>query len=95
MMVIMPTASSYTAVAVATRRAVGATMPTSTHATPRPMLLKTTNPSDLMLLLLGHQRETARIEFGAHQCIIVRDDTARRHLPEELQVCICACDAPL
>jgi hypothetical protein len=52
----------------------------------RPVLLKTTDPSDLVVLLLGNQRETSQISLGAHQVVIVRDDDARRTLPDELKV---------
>jgi hypothetical protein len=52
----------------------------------RPVLLKTTDPQDLVVLLLGNQRDTSEISLGAHQVVIVRDDTARRNLPDELKV---------
>ena len=56
------------------------------HCINRPVLLKTTDPNDLVVLLLGNQRETSQISLGAHQVAIVRDDDARRTLPDELKV---------
>ena len=53
---------------------------------PRPLLIEATSHDELSLLLLGNQRATAQIEFGAHQAIIVRNEEARECLPEELQM---------
>jgi hypothetical protein len=50
------------------------------------VLLKATDASDLMVLLLGNQRNTSHIEFGAHQVVLCRNDAARQNLPEELKV---------
>jgi hypothetical protein len=49
------------------------------------VLLKATDASDLMVLLLGNQRNTSHIEFGAHQVVLCRNDAARQNLPEELK----------
>jgi hypothetical protein len=40
---------------------------------------------DLVLLLLGNQRTTTQIEFGAQQVVLVRNEDAREALPEELR----------
>jgi hypothetical protein len=42
--------------------------------------------SDLVLLLVGSERETSRIEFGAHQVVIVRDEEAKAQIPEEFAI---------
>jgi hypothetical protein len=52
----------------------------------RPVLLRATDATDLMALLIGSQRTTDHIAFGAHQVVIVKDDLARQNLPEELKV---------
>ena len=36
-------------------------------------------------MLCNNKRETSRIEFGAHQAILVVDDNARNRIPEELK----------
>ena len=36
-------------------------------------------------MLCNNKRETSRIEFGAHQVILVVDDNARNRIPEELK----------
>ena len=52
---------------------------------PRPALIKSCSPSDLALLLQGNQRRSSRIEFGAHQVVLVASNEARDQLPDELQ----------
>ena len=52
---------------------------------PRPVLIKSCSPSDLALLLQGNHRESSRIEFGAHQVVLVASNEARNKLPDELQ----------
>jgi hypothetical protein len=37
-------------------------------------------------MLEGAKRETSRIEFGAHQVVIVRNEEAKRNLPDEFGV---------
>ena len=53
---------------------------------PKPVLLESCSVSDLALLLRGSQRQTSQIEFGAHQAILVANDQARDHIPEELSL---------
>ena len=52
---------------------------------PRPVLIESCSPSDLALLLQGNHRESSRIEFGAHQVVLVASNEARNKLPDELQ----------
>ncbi|PFX33387.1 TPR and ankyrin repeat-containing protein 1 [Stylophora pistillata] len=51
---------------------------------PRPVLLESCSPSDLAMILQGNQRQSSRIEFGAHQVVLVASNEARETLPEEL-----------
>ena len=51
---------------------------------PRPVLIESCSPSDLALLLEGNQRQSSRIEFGAHQVVLVASNEARNKLPDEL-----------
>ena len=37
-------------------------------------------------MLDGSKRETSRIEFGAHQVVIVRNEKAKADLPDEFGV---------
>lgn len=41
--------------------------------------------SNLAVLLKGKGKSTSRIEFGAHQAVLVANDGARDNLPDELQ----------
>ena len=50
---------------------------------PRPVIMEVTSTADLILMLDGAKRETSRIEFGAHQVVIVRSE---KSLPEEFGV---------
>ena len=51
---------------------------------PRPVLLESCSPTDLAMILQGNQRQSSRIEFGAHQVILVASNEAREALPDEL-----------
>eukprot|EP00980_Cylindrotheca_fusiformis_P007733 scaffold1639_cov107-Cylindrotheca_fusiformis.AAC.3 len=53
---------------------------------PKPVLMQVSSMSDLVLMLDGSKRETSRIEFGAHQVVIVRNEEAKASLPEEFGV---------
>ena len=53
---------------------------------PRPTILELASTDDLVLMLDGAKRETSRIEFGAHQVVIVRDQEAKQRLPDEFGV---------
>ena len=51
---------------------------------PRPVLLESCSPTDLAMILQGNQRQSSRIEFGAHQVVLVASNEARDALPDEL-----------
>eukprot|EP00978_Attheya_sp_CCMP212_P044437 scaffold310376_cov33-Attheya_sp.AAC.1 len=53
---------------------------------PKPVLMEVTSVADLVLMLDGSKRETSRIEFGAHQVVIVRNEEAKKSLPDEFGV---------
>ena len=48
--------------------------------------MEVTSTEDLVLMLDGSKRETSRIEFGAHQVVIVRNEKAKADLPDEFGV---------
>ncbi|XP_065937230.1 TPR and ankyrin repeat-containing protein 1 isoform X2 [Magallana gigas] len=52
---------------------------------PSPILLEICDKSNLAVLLKGKGKSTSRIEFGAHQAVLVANDRARDNLPDELQ----------
>jgi hypothetical protein len=52
---------------------------------PKPVLLNLNTVDELVLLLLGNQRTTTQIEFGAQQVVLVRNEDAREALPEDLR----------
>jgi ATP-dependent exoDNAse (exonuclease V) beta subunit len=52
---------------------------------PKPVLLESCSKSDLAMILRGNKRETSRIEFGAHQAVLVVSEEARDNMPEELK----------
>ena len=49
------------------------------------MLLEACSPTDLALILQGNQRQSSRIEFGAHQVVLVVSNEAREAMPDELK----------
>ncbi|XP_012600871.2 TPR and ankyrin repeat-containing protein 1 isoform X2 [Microcebus murinus] len=51
---------------------------------PKPTVLESCSVSDLAILLRGNKRKTQPIEFGAHQVILVANETAKENIPEEL-----------
>ncbi|XP_071114199.1 TPR and ankyrin repeat-containing protein 1-like [Haliotis cracherodii] len=51
---------------------------------PYPILLESCSPGDLAILLQGNKRKTSHIEFGAHQAILVVNDSVKNNMPEEL-----------
>jgi hypothetical protein len=53
---------------------------------PKPVLMEVSSVADLVLMLDGSKRETSRIEFGAHQVVIVRNEEAKKSLPDEFGV---------
>ncbi|XP_059158005.1 TPR and ankyrin repeat-containing protein 1-like isoform X2 [Physella acuta] len=57
-------------------------------AGPKPVIIESCSPEDLALLLTGNRRKTSHIEFGAHQAILVVNDEAKEHLPEELSTAV-------
>ena len=52
---------------------------------PKPVLLELCSPTDLALILQGNQRQSSRIEFGAHQVVLVVSNEARDAMPDELK----------
>ena len=52
---------------------------------PKPVILESCSVTDLAMIMRGNRRLTSRIEFGAHQAILVRSNEAREALPEELR----------
>ena len=52
---------------------------------PKPVLLESCSPVDLAMILQGNQRQSSRIEFGAHQVVLVVSNEARETMPEELK----------
>lgn len=53
---------------------------------PKPVIMEAESPEELVLMLDGSKRETSRIEFGAHQVVIVRSEEAKQALPDEFGV---------
>jgi hypothetical protein len=53
---------------------------------PKPVIMDVTSTEELVLMLDGSKRETSRIEFGAHQVVIVRSEEAKKTLPDEFGV---------
>lgn len=52
---------------------------------PRPVILESCDESDLALLLSSNKRESSRIEFGAHQVVLVQSKEAKEKLPTILK----------
>jgi DNA helicase IV len=52
---------------------------------PKPVLLESCSKSDLAMILKTNKRQTSRIEFGAHQVVLVVSEEARDNMPEELK----------
>ncbi|NXX51843.1 TRNK1 protein, partial [Tricholaema leucomelas] len=55
---------------------------------PKPTLLESCSVSDLAILLRGNKRKTQPIEFGAHQVVLVANETAKERIPEELHLAL-------
>ncbi|XP_042328665.1 TPR and ankyrin repeat-containing protein 1 isoform X2 [Sceloporus undulatus] len=55
---------------------------------PKPTVLESCSVSDLAILLRGNKRKTQPIEFGAHQVILVANETAKEKIPEELDLAL-------
>ncbi|NXY88396.1 TRNK1 protein, partial [Alcedo cyanopectus] len=55
---------------------------------PKPTVLESCSVSDLAILLRGNKRKTQPIEFGAHQVILVANETAKEKIPEELSLAL-------
>ena len=53
---------------------------------PKPVIMDVANTQELVLMLQGAKRETSRIEFGAHQVVIVRNENAKQAVAEEFGV---------
>ena len=52
---------------------------------PTPVILDSCEESDLALLLSSNKRESSRIEFGAHQVVLVQSKEAKDNLPSVLK----------
>lgn len=52
---------------------------------PKPVLLESCSFGDLAMILRGNRRQFSRIEFGAHQVILVASEESRAQMPEELK----------
>ena len=52
---------------------------------PKPVLLDSCSFGDLAMILRGNRRMSSRIEFGAHQVVLVASEDSRANLPEELK----------
>ncbi|NXC41260.1 TRNK1 protein, partial [Penelope pileata] len=55
---------------------------------PKPTVLESCSISDLAILLRGNKRKTQPIEFGAHQVVLVANETAKEKIPEELSLAL-------
>ncbi|XP_074844286.1 TPR and ankyrin repeat-containing protein 1 isoform X2 [Carettochelys insculpta] len=55
---------------------------------PKPTVLESCSVSDLAILLRGNKRKTQPIEFGAHQVILVANETVKDKIPEELSLAL-------
>lgn len=55
---------------------------------PKPIVLESCSVSDLAILLRGNKRKTQPIEFGAHQVVLVANETAKEKIPEELSLAL-------
>ncbi|XP_072709795.1 TPR and ankyrin repeat-containing protein 1 [Ciconia boyciana] len=55
---------------------------------PKPTVLESCSVSDLAILLRGNRRKTQPIEFGAHQVVLVANETAKEKIPEELSLAL-------
>jgi superfamily I DNA/RNA helicase len=53
---------------------------------PKPVIMDVSDLSELVLILEGSKRETARIEFGAHQVVIVRNEDTKETLCKQFNV---------
>eukprot|EP00118_Oscarella_pearsei_P013063 m.100990 g.100990 ORF g.100990 m.100990 type:complete len:2741 (+) comp37106_c0_seq1:120-8342(+) len=55
---------------------------------PKPAYLETTRVDSLALMLMGNKRKTYKLEFGAHQVVLVRSEESLKNLPDELKCAI-------
>uniref|UniRef100_A0A6I8QS52 Tetratricopeptide repeat and ankyrin repeat containing 1 n=1 Tax=Xenopus tropicalis TaxID=8364 RepID=A0A6I8QS52_XENTR len=55
---------------------------------PKPTVLESCSVSDLAILLRGNKRKAQPIEFGAHQVILVKNESAKERIPEELSLAL-------
>ena len=51
---------------------------------PKPVLFKSGNGHDLLMMLLGSRDTSTKVPFGASQAILVRSKDAIKALPKEL-----------
>ena len=55
---------------------------------PKPMLLAETGLDDAAVMIVGADRKHSQIEFGAHQVLLVRNQSAKDKLPKEFDRCL-------
>ena len=55
---------------------------------PKPMLLAETNDDDATVMIVGADRKHKKIEFGAHQVLLVRNQRAKDDLPKAFKECL-------
>ena len=53
---------------------------------PKPVVMDVSSTQELVLMLQGAKRTSSRIEFGAHQVVIVRTEEAKKRMPEEFGI---------
>merc|ERR1712194_362129 len=53
---------------------------------PKPVIMDVASTQELVLMLQGAKRSSSRIEFGAHQVVIVRSEAAKKSMPEEFGI---------
>jgi superfamily I DNA/RNA helicase len=53
---------------------------------PKPVIMDVGSTQELVLMLQGAKRETSRIEFGAHQVVIVRNEEAKKTVQNDFGI---------
>lgn len=53
---------------------------------PKPVIMDISDLSELALILEGSKRETARIDFGAHQVVIVRNENTKEKICQQFNI---------
>ncbi|XP_052678699.1 uncharacterized protein LOC128159600 isoform X3 [Crassostrea angulata] len=55
---------------------------------PKPVILRTSRKENLHLLLSGNERETSKIDLGAHQVVLVTKDETKKTVKSTFQKCL-------